>query len=145
MSNDELKTITKSFQKNLDYLKTQLGVEPSYDVFCHEMIIGGKQAALFVIQGFPDTEVLSHILRDLSSLKREDIIPNTLEKLKKMYVAHYQLDFSAEMDKIIDAVLMGQSVLIISRCNQLFYRFFRHRQPVYINITQHFLYLVNQM
>jgi len=106
-------TLSKNYQQNLDYLKTQLGVEPSYDVFCHEIEIGGKQAALFLIQGFPDTEVLSDILRDLAELKREDVVPNTLEKLKKQHLAHFQLDLSDKMDKIIDAVLMGQSVLII--------------------------------
>jgi len=113
VSSEELKTLTRDYQKNLDFLKIQLGVAPSYDVFCHEMIIGGKNAALFVIQGFPDTEVLSHILRDLVLLEREQIVPNTLEKLKKMHLAHYQLDSSHETDKIIDAVLMGQSVLIV--------------------------------
>lgn len=118
MSSEELKTLSKEYQKNIDYLKTQLGVAPSYDVFCHEMIIGGKKAALFVIQGFPDTEVLSHILRDLVLLEREQIVPNTLEKLKKMHLAHYQLDSSNETDKIIDAVLMGQSVLIVEGENE---------------------------
>ena len=58
-------------------------------------------------------EVLFHILRDLVVLKREDIVPNTLEKLKKQHLAHFQLDSSDEMDRIIDAVLMGQSVLIV--------------------------------
>lgn len=113
MNSEELKTLSKDYRKNLDYLKTQLGVEENYDVFCHEIIIGGKQAALFVIQGFPDSEVLSGILNHLSTLEREEIVPNTLEKLKKEHLSHYQLDLSVEMDKIIDAVLMGLSVLII--------------------------------
>ncbi|MGI6629157.1 MAG: spore germination protein [Bacillota bacterium] len=113
MNGEKIITISKNFQKNLDYLKNQLGVGASFDVICHEMVIGGKQSALFVIQGFPDTEVLFHILRDLVVLKREDIVPNTLEKLKKQHLAHFQLDSSDEMDRIIDAVLMGQSVLIV--------------------------------
>lgn len=43
MNSEELKTLSKDYRKNLDYLKTQLGVEENYDVFCHEIIIGGKQ------------------------------------------------------------------------------------------------------
>lgn len=113
MSGEDLKKVSSNYQKTLDYLKTQLGVAANYDVFCHEIIIGGKQAALFLIQGFIDTEVLSHILRDLTILKREQIVPNTIEKLKKQHLAHFQLDLSEEMDKIIDAVLMGQTVLIV--------------------------------
>jgi stage V sporulation protein AF len=112
MSNDN-KVLLKNYHKNIDYLKNQLGVKTNYDVFCHEFRIGGKQAALFVIQGFVDTEVLSHILQHLSILEREDIVPNPVEKLKKQHLPHMQLDTSEQTDKIIDAVLMGQTVLII--------------------------------
>jgi len=113
VSNENLKTISKNYQKNVDYFKVQLGVEPNYDVFCHEMIIGGKQAAFFVIQGLPDTEVLSDIFRHLSNLEREQIVPNTVEKLKKQHLAHFQLDTSDQTDKIIDAVLMGQTAIVV--------------------------------
>ncbi len=113
MSNENLTILSRNYQKNLDYIKTQLGVGPSYDVFCHDMVIGGKQAAIFVIQGFPDSEILSDILRHLSNLEREDIVPNPLEKLKRRHLAHFQLDKTDKTDKLIDAVLMGQTALII--------------------------------
>ncbi|NMA15097.1 MAG: spore germination protein, partial [Clostridia bacterium] len=52
MSEESLKTLSRNYKQNLDYFKEQLGVEPSYDVISHEMIVGGKQAVLFFIQGF---------------------------------------------------------------------------------------------
>jgi len=110
---EDLKVVSRNYQKNVDYLKKQMGVEENYDVFCHEMIIAGKQAALFVIQGMVDTEVLSDILRHLSNMDREDILPNPMEKLKKKHLAHMQVDTAEQTDKVIDAVLMGQTVMII--------------------------------
>ncbi|MGI6678822.1 MAG: spore germination protein [Dehalobacterium sp.] len=105
--------MSHNYQKNLDYLKEQLGVEANYDVICHEVLVGGKKGAFFTIQGFIDTEVLSSILSNLAVLTREEIVPNTLDKLKKQYLAHYQLDTSEKMSKIIDGVLMGLVVFII--------------------------------
>ncbi len=105
--------LSHNYQKNLDDLKTQLGVGANYDVICHEVLVGGKRGAFFCIQGFIDSEVLSHILQSLTCLTREEIIPNTIDKFKKQYLAHFQLDSSEKISKIIDGVLMGQVAFII--------------------------------
>lgn len=113
VSGENNKVLAKNFEASVQYLKNQLGIEPNYDVFCHEMLIGGKKAALFFIQGFVDVEIISYILLNLSKLEREDIVPNTLEKLAKQYLSYIQIDKAEETDQIIDAVLMGQFALVV--------------------------------
>lgn len=107
------KVLSRSYKENISYLKEQLGVEPCYDVIFHEMVIGGKQGALFFIQGFIDNEIISEILREMAKLEREQIVPNTIEKLQKQYLGYTQIETEEQMDKIIDAVLMGQILLVI--------------------------------
>ncbi|MDD2497499.1 MAG: spore germination protein [Desulfitobacteriaceae bacterium] len=113
MSEENLKTLSRNYKRNLKFFKEQLGVEPSYDVISHEMLIGGKQAVLFFIQGFVDNEVLSHIIANLGRLEREEVVPNTLEKLKKQHLSYMQLDTAEKTEKLIDAVLMGMCVLLV--------------------------------
>ena len=105
--------ISKNYQENVDYLNRELGVPDSFDVVLREMSIGGKKVAIYSINGFVDTHVVSYILQALIDLERADLIVNALEKLVKGRIVDLQVTEVETMDKIFYFMLSGPMVILV--------------------------------
>lgn len=104
--------LTKKLQDNLDYLKEKMGVGQSFDVIVREMEIAGKDAALIFVDGFVKDEVM-FIMKYLFQLQREDIVPQTIDKLYKKCVVYFEVDRVDKSSEIIDNVLAGPVALLV--------------------------------
>ncbi|MDH7479983.1 MAG: spore germination protein, partial [Syntrophomonadaceae bacterium] len=71
----------RRYEDNVSFLKEELGVGESYDAVVREFRIGGRPAALFFINGLADSDLSTEVLKRLMLLSREDILPDTLDKL----------------------------------------------------------------
>jgi stage V sporulation protein AF len=105
--------IDKKLDINLQNLKETLGIGESFDVISREIRIADKRAALIFIDGFAKDDIMQRIMEDLAILDREDILPNTIEKLLKRWVAYIETNTEDDFDKIIISILSGTVALIV--------------------------------
>ena len=106
------KEMTADLKKNLDVMKEILSPDVSYDIIYRVIKIGGRDACLFFVDGFCKDELMQKILQYLLGLKPEDI-PESAHGMLKGFMPTVEVDLGKTWDKIVTAVLSGQSVLFI--------------------------------
>ena len=56
------KKVSSSFQENIEYMNQVLPVQESFDVIQRDMLIGGKKASFYFIDGFTKDETMLKIM-----------------------------------------------------------------------------------
>ncbi|KJS22501.1 MAG: spore gernimation protein GerA [Clostridiaceae bacterium BRH_c20a] len=110
--------VNKKLAENILILDRELGVEKSYDVIRRDIIIAGKKAALYFIDGFAKDDIMLWIMQTLSTVEKEDISIDPLEKLKTRFINYIETDLTDQLDQIITSVLSGSVVLLIDGIEQ---------------------------
>ncbi|TCS84091.1 spore germination protein [Tepidibacillus fermentans] len=105
--------ISRDIEENKNILDEKLGVGKSFDLICREMNFGGKDFAIYFVNGFANSDVMTQILKELANLKREDLVPNTLKHLIETYVSHIQVNKIKTINEANDNILSGQLVMLI--------------------------------
>jgi stage V sporulation protein AF len=105
--------LKKRLQENLTDLKAKLGYDTSYDVIIREFKVGGKDAAIVFIDGLVTDIATMRIINALMQLSREDIVPNTIEKLLATKIEYFEVEQVADFGEVVDAILAGVVPLLI--------------------------------
>lgn len=106
--------IKKNLEENIKNIDKVLGIEESFDIILREINIGNKKAALLFVDGFAKDGIMLKILQGLiPKLKRQDIVPNTIEKLVKENIAYIEVETVETIEEVIDNVLAGPIVLLL--------------------------------
>lgn len=106
--------INKKIQLNIDYLNKRLCLgENNFDVILKELHIGGKKAVLLFVDGLTNNDLAAFILRTLLAVRREDIIPSTLEKLLLRVVPFIEVTPVNDMEEAIREALAGPMILFV--------------------------------
>lgn len=113
MENGEKKYLSSELNENVAYLKDVLGVDKSFDVINLDLHYAGRDMAAFFIDGFIKDDIFLQIMRFLAKLEPSDLDGDTLEKLVKTYIPYVEVETTNEMQKIIDSVLSGPTVLLV--------------------------------
>lgn len=109
----DLKLVSDKLVHNKRALEEKVGLNKSFDIIFREMTFGEKKMALFCLNGFAKEDVLTELLKRLSYIEREQIIPDTLQVMFSEYIPHVQVELKAEFQDIIRMVLSGASALFI--------------------------------
>jgi stage V sporulation protein AF len=109
----EKKKLSAKLEENLKYIRERLGVDVSFDIIVREMEVGGRKAAFIVVDAFADSDVITLILQNLVRLKREDLLPNPLEKIFRVHIPYMEMQKSQDLDEIIDQVLAGPMAFLL--------------------------------
>lgn len=105
--------LKKRLQENLADLKAKLGYGITYDVIIREFKIGGKDAAIIFIDGLVTDIATVRIIKALMELSREDIVPNTIEKLLSTKIEYFEVERITSFDEVVDTILVGAIPLLI--------------------------------
>jgi stage V sporulation protein AF len=105
--------LDKSINKNIKILDKTLGISKSFDIINREFEIGGRASCLLFIDGFAKDDAMLWIMQELQSLKREDIVPNTLKKIVKNTIGYLEVETADCFEDVADAVLAGPLALLI--------------------------------
>lgn len=111
--------VSKKLEENVQWLKRELGVDKSFDMVCREIVIAGREAALFFVDGFVKDLVMVEILNNLSQISREDLAPNFFEKLFKQYITYVEVDTTDDLHEVVDMVLAGPIALVIDGIGEI--------------------------
>ena len=59
------KKLDQDFQKNIDYLNEKLAVNASFDIIYRVIQVGGKNACMYLIDGFCKDDLMQKLLQFL--------------------------------------------------------------------------------
>lgn len=85
----------------------------SFDVICRELNYGGKNFALYFVDGFAKDDILNWIMDHLSRLERKDLVPGTIDRLLRTHVAYLEVETTKKIDDVVTAVLSGPVALLV--------------------------------
>lgn len=106
------KKVGDSFQDNLAYMDKTLPVGESFDVIRRDMVIGGKNAAFYFIDGFTKDESMLKIMDSFFSVKAE-AMPESAAEFARLCVPYVEVEVITEFDEVIRSVLCGITCLFI--------------------------------
>lgn len=104
--------LTKSYAENLSEIKKALKADKSFDLVERDLIISGRKAALFFIDGFIKDEIAEKILEFFYKNLTEDNFKSP-EYFSQSAVPYVEVETSNDITKICTDVLSGISALII--------------------------------
>ena len=107
------KKVTASFEENIAYMDKILPVKDSFDIIRRDMIIGGRNATFYFIDGFTKDETMLKILDSFFRVTAEDMSEDatTFARSKIPYV---EVDVIGDFDQVVRNVLSGMTCLFIS-------------------------------
>ncbi|NLL51093.1 MAG: spore germination protein [Peptococcaceae bacterium] len=111
-------SVSKTYQENIDYLNSKLGVPDSFDIVLREMTVGGKKLAIYSVNGMVNRPASNIILDTFVEMEKADLVVNALEKLVKFKIVDLQVSEVEAMDEVIYFLLSGTMVIIVEGKNQ---------------------------
>lgn len=101
-----------SFQDNIEYMNQVLPVKESFDLIQRDIMIGGRQASFFFINGFLKDETMQKIITSFLGVKDREM-PKDATSFSQKYIPYADVDIIASFDQIIKNILSGITCLFI--------------------------------
>lgn len=115
---NQMKKVASSLETNVSYLKSYLGVDKSFDIINLDLNYAGKDMAMFMVDGFAKDDIMLYIMQSLQRLQPNELDTDTLRKLMKRDIPYIELEEMKEMDKIVDFILSGATVLFVDEMDK---------------------------
>lgn len=106
------KKVGSSFQANIEYMNQILPVQESFDVIQRDMIVGGKSASFYFIDGFMKDETMLKIMTTFFAIKDKDM-PKDATSFSQKYIPYVEVDIISSFDQVVRNVLSGITCLFI--------------------------------
>lgn len=104
--------ISSDIKTNMSRFHELLDVDANFDIVYHTLVIGGRQACIYCIDGFTKDEVLLRIMQGFASIKPEDM-PDVPHDFSKQYVPYMETGLEDEETPIVIQLFSGLSCLFI--------------------------------
>ena len=104
--------ISGKLQQDMQYLDRLLDVDNNFDVIHRVIVIGGKEACMYLVDGFCKDELLQKLLQYLMDRKPEDM-PEEMDGISRQFTPYVEVEVEEDMGKLADALLSGMFILLI--------------------------------
>lgn len=101
-----------SLADDMEYLNGQLGVGTNFDVLYRVVQIGGRNACIYMIDGFCKDEVMQKLLQHFIGIT-EDKMPPDAHEMSKQLVPYGEVDLEDKWEKIEYSVMSGVVAMFI--------------------------------
>ena len=108
----EKECISGCLQDDMQYLNQVLDVEKNFDVIYRIVNIGGREACMYLVDGFCKDDLIQKLLQYLMDRKAEDM-PEDMHGISKQFMPYVEVDVEGRFEKLIDSLLSGMFVLLI--------------------------------
>lgn len=115
----EKKAVKARIEENIAYLRPELGVGKSFDVIQLDVEYAERRMALFMIDGLVKDDTLHLLLKFLAKVEKDQLEPNVLQKLMKVYIPYIEIDMVDDLDKAVDTVLAGPTALVVDGVDKI--------------------------
>lgn len=109
--------ISSSLSENMHYLNKELGTDASFDIIYRIVQVGGKNACMYLIDGFCKDELMQKMLQYFMDIAPEEM-PKDAHEMSKKCIPYVEVDMAAKWEQIICSILSGVFVLFIDGYEQ---------------------------
>lgn len=106
------KKVCASREENTEYLNQVLPVKESFDIIQRDIMIGGKMASFYFIDGFVKDEVMLKIMDSMVKVKEEEMPPDATQ-FTRTCIPYVEVDVLGDFDSVLRNVLSGAVCLFI--------------------------------
>ncbi len=104
--------MTTSLSENMRYLNKYLSVDTSFDIIYRVIRIGGREACMYLIDGFCKDDLMQKMLQYFITIKEEDM-PDNAHEMSKTCIPYVEVDLQDDWDKIAYFIMSGVFALFI--------------------------------
>ncbi len=104
--------ITGSLQADMTYLNSRLDVDKNFDIIYRVVHIGGKEACMYLIDGFCKDDLVQKLLQYFMDLT-PDKMPEDMHGLSKQFTPYVEVDIEDKWDTLVQALLSGMFILLL--------------------------------
>ena len=90
--------MTTSLSENMKYLNKYLSVDTSFDIIYRVIRIGGREACMYLIDGFCKDDLMQKMLQYFITIKEEDM-PDNAHEMSKTCIPYVEVDLQDDWDK----------------------------------------------
>ena len=100
--------ISSSIENNRTFFQKKLRPDISFDVVDRNLMIGGRDACLYCIDGFTKDDTLLKVLQAMSSIETAQM-PDNANDFAALYLAYGEIGLETDSDALIIQLLSGVS------------------------------------
>ena len=115
---------SKDFKKNKKMIDELFQVNKSFDLIYRVVVIGGRTACFYFIDGFCKDEVMEKIMEFLYKITPEQM-PDTAHDFLKTNLPYGEIDLVTDKNSLIQRLLSGVPILVIDGYDQFLAMDFR--------------------
>ena len=108
----DVKKITSSREENAAWLNQVLPVKESFDIIQRDVMIGGRCASLYFINGFTSDETMLKILDSFFDITEGDM-PNDVVGFSRECVPFVEVEVLVDFDQVLKNLLSGVTCLFV--------------------------------
>lgn len=110
----EKQKISAVLSENRERMQQLLPIQESFDLIQRDIVIGGREASFYFLDGMTKDEAMVKIMAALFAVKEEDM-PQDASAFVQKCVPYVEVDVIGDYDQIIRNVLSGVTVLFIDQ------------------------------
>ncbi|MCD8380703.1 MAG: spore germination protein [Lachnospiraceae bacterium] len=107
-----MKKLTDKVEENNKMIRQALRADESFDIVDRALVVGGRKAHFYFIDGLCKDDLLQKILQYFLDLMPQDM-PDNAERMSEQSVPYIEVSVETDVDQIVYSVLAGIFLLII--------------------------------
>jgi stage V sporulation protein AF len=107
------KRISAHLEENIRQLDDEMGIKKNFDVLTRQLVVGGKNVTLLFVDGLTNDQIVTLVLQNLTTLKPEEMIPDSLKKLFRDHVGYTEVEEVEYLEDIVNKVLAGPMAILV--------------------------------
>lgn len=106
--------VSSNYQENIQLIHSHIAIDKSFDIVERPFVVGGRNAVLYFLNGFIKDNIMEDILRAFFKVTPETMNSYaTINDFINNEVNHVSVKGETDLDKIILALLTGQTILFV--------------------------------
>nr|WP_242982159.1 spore germination protein [Clostridium sp. LS] len=106
--------VSSNYQENIQLIHSHLAIDKSFDIVERPFVVGGRNSVLYFLNGFIKDNIMEEILKSFFKITPETMNSYaTINDFINNEVSHVSVKGETDLDKIVLALLTGQTIMFI--------------------------------
>ncbi|MED3793504.1 spore germination protein [Niallia alba] len=111
--------VSSRLEKNVNYLKEELGVGKNFDIIHLDVEYAGIRMAMFLVDGLVKDDILHLLMKFLAKVKKEELRKDVLQQLLRTYIPYIEISTVDDLNNVVDNVLSGPTALVVDGIDEI--------------------------
>ena len=104
--------IYSEIKQNISVLKQILPIQESFDLIQRDMIIGGRNASFYFVDGFTKDEIMLKLMDSMFKVTESEL-PQSATEFSVQFLPYVEVDILGDFDQVCKNILSGVTCLFI--------------------------------